>query len=120
MIFEQSDGFGKDMKRLKKKYRSLQDDLQELCKVLAARRPVPRKEHTARLAQSEEVSIWKMRLFCEYLKNKSLRVVLAYHEDGSRVEFLEMYAKGDKANQDVLRYRRVIEAGDLIQRRFLS
>ncbi len=109
MIFEQSDGFSKDMKRLKKKYRSLQVDLQELCNVLAARRPVPRKEHTALLTQVGNVSIWKMRLFCEYLKNKSLRVVLAYHEDGSRVEFLEMYAKGDKANQDVLRYEEFLK-----------
>lgn len=109
MNFEQTDGSCKDMKRLRKKYRSLLSDLAELRKILSLGRPAPRKNHTAMLKQANGVSIWKMRLFCEYLKGNSLRVVFAYFEDGSHVNFIELYFKGDKEREDVKKYESLLE-----------
>ena len=109
MNFEQTDGFCKDVKRLGKKYRSLPSDLEELRKILSFGRPASRKNHTAMLKHANGVSIWKMRLFCEYLKGSSLRIVFAYFEDGSRVDFIELYFKGDKERQDVEKYESLLE-----------
>ena len=55
------------------------------------------------------VSIWKMRLSCEYLKGKSLRVVFAYFEDENRMDFIEVFFKGDKEREDFERYESLLE-----------
>lgn len=109
MIFEHTDGFCKDLKALGKRFRSLPNDLDSFCRVLSVGRPDPRLKHTAMLAQVNGVSIWKMRFFCKYLKGSSLRVVFAYFEDGSRVDFLEMYFRGDKDNEDAFRYEEYLK-----------
>ena len=109
MNFEQTDGFYKNVKGLGRKYKSLPNDIEKFRSILSARRPVARPKHTALLKQTEDVSIWKMRLFCEYLKGNSLRVVFAYFEDMSRVVFLEMYYKGDKEREDVGKYECFLE-----------
>lgn len=113
MNFEQTNEFRKDLKRLGKKYRSLPDDLDGLCKVLSHARPRPRRNHTALIKQVDGVSIWKMRLFCEYLKGKALRVVFAYYEDGSGVGFIELFHKSDRQRESVARYESFLK--DLVE-----
>ena len=44
--------------------------------------------------------IVKARLFCRYLKGSSLRVIYSYFEQEQRIEFIEIYFKGDKENED--------------------
>lgn len=108
MIFNQLHEFKKDRKRLAKKFRSLHDDIEELRRVVSSQSPKPRPNHTALLTQTDTVSIWKTRLFCSYLKKKSLRIVFSYFENEARVDFIEVFHKGDKEREDVDRYNRYL------------
>lgn len=108
MNFEWSDAFRKDVARLVRKYKSIPDDVEVFCRVLLARQPDTRRKNDALLVRSGSVSIWKTRLFCQYLKGDALRVVFAYHEGG--VEFLELFYKGDKEREDESRYQHYLEA----------
>lgn len=99
MSFDEQPEFSKEFARLAKKYRSLPDDIEEFKKVLVAR-PLGAGKHFNVITKTEIVSIVKARLFCKYLKGASLRIVYAYHESASRFEFIEIYFKGNKENED--------------------
>ena len=102
--FNRTHEFKKDCKRLAKKFRSLPNDIAELCRVISSQGPKPRPNHTVLLTQNGTASVWKMRLFCDYLKRKSLRIVFLYFEKEDRVDLIEVFHKGDKDNEDSGRY----------------
>jgi len=91
--------FSKEFKRLAKKYRSLPDDLEEFKRVIAVV-PLGNSKHFNMMTKNEQCAVVKARLFCQYLKGSSLRVIYAYHVAISKVEFIEIYFKGDKENED--------------------
>jgi mRNA-degrading endonuclease RelE of RelBE toxin-antitoxin system len=99
MNFDETDEFSKDFKRLSKKYKSLVDDLLEFKKVVS-KFPLGTDKHFVVLIEKETVKIIKGRLFCRYLKGSSLRIIYAYCENNHRVEFMQLYFKGDKENED--------------------
>ena len=99
MYFKQASGFAKDFKRLAKKYRSLPDDLLIFEKIIAAV-PLGTGRHFAVLHAQKSVRIVKARLFCRCLKGSSLRVIYAYCESENFIEFIELYYKGNKQNED--------------------
>ena len=106
MNFSNIPEFRKELKQLGKKYRSLPGDLREFCKVVSAE-PLPlgnskrfyiiKKDN----AKAGALFIVKARLSCKYLKKKPvLRIVYCYFEQERRIEFIELYHKGDKENED--------------------
>lgn len=99
MNFDELPEFQKELKRLGKKYKSLPDDLQEFCNVVSAV-PLGNSKHFNIITRNEVFYIVKARLFCRYLKGASLRIVYAYFEQEQRIEFIELYFKGDKENED--------------------
>jgi len=99
MNFSQLPEFEKDFRRLAKKYRSLVQDLEEFRRVVAVR-PYGNTKHFHVIAQTDAVRIVKARFFCRYLKGSSLRIVYAYFESTASVEFIEIYFKGEKENED--------------------
>jgi len=99
MNFDETDEFSKDFKRLSKKYKSLVYDLLEFKKVVS-KFPLGTGKHFVILITKETVKIIKGRLFCRYLKGSSLRIIYAYCENKHRVEFIQLYFKGDKENED--------------------
>ena len=99
MTFDELPEFQKERKRLARKYRSLSDDLLEFRNVVSVV-PLENRKHFAVIAQNENLHIVKARLFCRYLKGSSLRVIYSYFEQEQRIEFIEMYFKGDKENED--------------------
>lgn len=99
MNFDKLPEFQKELKWFGKKYKSLPDDLQEFCNVVSAV-PLGNSKHFNVIAQTEVLYIVKARLFCKYLKGSSLRIIYAYFEQEQRIEFIELYFKGDKANED--------------------
>ncbi|MBA7632697.1 hypothetical protein ES703_40249 [subsurface metagenome] len=99
MNFDETDEFSKDFKRLSKKYKSLSDDLLEFKKVVS-KFPLGIGKHFVILIEKETVKIIKGRLFCRYLKGSSLRIIYAYCENKQKVEFIQLYFKGDKENED--------------------
>ena len=99
MNFNELPEFQKEIKRLGKKYKSLPDDLQEFCSVVSII-PLGNNKHFKAIVQNEIFCIVKARLFCRYLKGKSLRIIYSYFEQKQRIEFIELYFKGDKENED--------------------
>ena len=86
-------------KKLGKKYKSLPDDLKELQKVLSVE-PLGSRKHFNVITKIETVYIVKARLFCRYLKGSSLRIIYSYCEQKQQFKYIEIYSKGDKANED--------------------
>lgn len=99
MNFDELSEFQNEFRRLGKKYKSLPDDLQEFCNVVSAI-PLGNTKHFNVITQTDVCYIVKARLFCRYLKGSSLRIVYAYFEKEKRIEFIELYFKGDKQNED--------------------
>jgi len=99
MNFDELAEFKKECKRLGKKYKSLNSDLQEFRNVVSVV-PLGNSKHFNIITQNESLCIVKARLFCRYLKGSSLRVIYAYFEQEQRIEFIEVFFKGNKENED--------------------
>lgn len=109
MKFDSIREFDKDFKKLKKKYRSLNEDLLEFKKVVS-KLPLGTQKHFTTLYESDTTKIVKARLFCRYLRGSSLRIIYAYHDLEDEIEFLELYFKGDKPIEDRNRIKEYLKA----------
>ncbi len=101
--------FEKDIKRLKKKFITIEEDLQiciENQLKLFHKLGIDNKGiwHISDLdIQSPE--IYKVKKFaCRSLKgkgvNSGIRVIYAYFKEEDKIELIEIYYKGDKENED--------------------
>ena len=108
MNFDELPEFQKEYKRLARKYRSLSEDLKEFRKVVSVI-PLGNSKHFAVIEQNDVLRIVKARLFCRYLKGSSLRVIYSYSERAQRIEFIEIYYKGDKENEDRKRIQQYLK-----------
>ena len=104
MNFNELPEFSKEFKRYYKKYKSLESDLSEFKKIIAEI-PQGTGKHFNVITIVGEIKIIKARFFCRYLKGSSLRIVYAYHNDKRMIDFIEIYFKGDKTNEDRERIR---------------
>jgi hypothetical protein len=95
----QLPAFQKEFKKLQKRYRSLRTDLEALEDVLKTY-PTGIGVNFVVVHQDENVAVVKARLACATLRNRSLRVVYAYHNDTIEFVYLELYFKGQKENED--------------------
>ncbi len=108
--FSELLAFSKEFKRLARKYKSLTQDIKIFREIISVI-PLGNSKHFNIITQTESVRIIKARFFCKYLKGSSLRVIYAYVEKKRRIEFIEIYFKGDKENEDkerIKNYLRVI------------
>ncbi len=105
MIFDELDEFKKDLKFLLKRYRTLNEDLDVLKKVLEID-PDERPPFSFRIDNlSIETRIIKVKkIACKALKgkgvNSGLRLIYAYFPDSKRITFIELYHKNEKENKD--------------------
>ena len=103
------DLFQKDLKRLLKKYRTLEKDLE------TTKRDAIELYHLKRIDNqsvfpiqgfcTEVIQICKIKKFaCKSLKERGsksgIRVIYAFHCRSCKVDFIELYFKGDKKNED--------------------
>ena len=101
--------FDKDLKRLSKRFKTLESDLEVFVKTEL------RLYHKLEIdnngifqipsLQIEEPKIYKARKFaCRSLKGKGvhsgIRVIYAYYPGVDKIELIEIYFKGDKENED--------------------
>ena len=111
MKFEQLDEFEKDLKRLRKKYRSLEDDLDIIKKVLAVF-PHARPPFSFRMdGFGGSIQLIKVRkIACMSMKgkgvNSGLRMIYDWRSLENRITLIELYFKGEKENEDSERIRR--------------
>lgn len=97
--YERLTIFDKEFKRLFKKYRSIDKDL-EVFKEALNIFPTGQSNNAEIIHNDENLKIVKSRLFCRYLKGSTLRIIYAYHQDENKICFLEIYFKGNKENED--------------------
>ena len=97
--FNELPVFSKEFKQFAKKYKSLPDDLKEFKRVLAAI-PLGTGKHFNVVTKNEQRVIVKARFFCRYLKGSSLRIIYGYRENSAAIDFIEIYFKGDKENEN--------------------
>ena len=107
MNFDELPEFQKEFRRLAKKYKSLPGDLQEFCNVVSAV-PLGTSKHFTVIRQIKTLYIVKARFFCRYLKGASLRMIYAYFEDKKKIEFIELYYKGEKENENFERIKEYV------------
>ena len=112
--------FEKDLKKLSKRFRSLEEDLGNFIRT--------QLELFHKLGIDNggvfkipglgflEPKVYKAKKFaCKALKGRGaasgIRVIYAYFEKEDRIEFVEIYFKGDKENEDRQRIREIYSGG---------
>ena len=107
--------FEKDCKRLKKRFRTLEEDLDIFIRVALIDYHHNKIDNDGIVRVPgfafEEPKICKARKFaCRSLPGKGarsgIRIIYAYVEDEDCIELIEMYYKGDKENEDKKRIER--------------
>lgn len=99
MHFNEIPEFSKELKQLSKKYLSLAEDLDEFKKVVATI-PLGNSKHFHVITRGNGAMIMKARFFCRYLKGSSLRIIYSFIQQSNTIEFIELYFKGNKENED--------------------
>jgi len=101
--------FEKDLSKLSKKYRTLEDDLETFINTQLNLLHKQGQDNggCVRIANLGITypHIYKARRFaCKSLKGtgsrSGIRIIYAYYEEEDKIEFIEIYYKGDKANED--------------------
>lgn len=105
MIFDELTEFKKDLKHLLKKYRTLNDDLDVVKRVLAIA-PDERPPFSFRIDDLglETCVIKVKKIACKALKgrgvNSGFRLIYAHFPVEEKITFIELYHKNDKENED--------------------
>jgi hypothetical protein len=105
MTFDELVEFNKDLKTLLKKYRTLNEDLEVVKKVLEVT-PKERPPFSFRIDNLglETCVIKVKKIACRALKgrgvNSGLRLIYAHFEVEQKITFIEIYHKNDKENED--------------------
>ncbi|MCD4678798.1 MAG: hypothetical protein K8S00_00275 [Bacteroidales bacterium] len=114
VIFEDLPEFRKDLKKLLKRFRSLNDDLEVLKKDLNDE-PGQSPPFSYRIdGLGIETCVVKVKkIACKSLKghgaNSGLRLIYSYFESEQRIIFVELYHKSDKEIEDRSRILRHFE-----------
>lgn len=105
MKFEELSEFQKDIKKLVKKYRSLNEDISTVKKVLRVK-PNERPPFSYQIeGLGLETCIIKVKkIACKSLKGRGamsgMRLIYAHFEDDKKIVLIELYYKGNKENED--------------------
>ena len=105
MIFDELTEYKKDLKRLLKKYKTLNDDLDVVKQVLEVT-PDERPPFSFRIdTLGLETCIIKVKkIACRAIKgkgvNSGLRLIYAHFPDEQKITFIELYHKNDKENEE--------------------
>lgn len=103
--FEDLPEFRKDLKKLLKKYRTLNDDL-AIIKLDLNDDPEARPPFSFRIDNLglETCVIKVKKIACRALKgrgvNSGLRLIYAHFQEEDKIIFIEIYHKNDKENED--------------------
>jgi len=101
--------FERDFKKLLKRFRTLDEDLNTFISVQLKLVHKLEKDNSGIVRMSDlgidNPKIYKARKFaCKALKGKGvasgIRIIYAYYKEEDVIEFIEIYYKGEKANED--------------------
>ncbi|MEO8637851.1 MAG: hypothetical protein ABI430_03045 [Candidatus Taylorbacteria bacterium] len=106
--FNQLPEFEKEFGKLWKKYRSLIEDIKKFERLILAN-STGLGVNFITIHYSPKVKIVKARLACKSLRDRSIRVIYAYHNETITFVYIEIYFKGDKENEDQERIKRYLK-----------
>ena len=104
-----SKEFQKDLKKLKKRFRTIDDDLNTFINAQLKLFHKLKIDNQGIMEISglgiKYPTIYKVRKFaCKSLKGtgsrSGIRIIYAFYPDKDKIEFIEIYYKGDKENED--------------------
>ena len=107
-IFSELPEFTRELKKLSRKYQTLPSDIEDIKPILLSTPEGIGKNFTL-LSSGENIKIVKVRVHCESLHSRTIRMIYAYHEDKIEFMYIEIYYKGDKENEDRERIREYLE-----------
>ncbi len=106
--FSQLPEFEKELKKLCRRYATLMYDIEDVKQILESNPTGIGKNFTI-IATSEKTKIVKVRLHCESLHARTVRLIYAYHKEEIKFMYIEIYYKGDKENEDRERIKEYLE-----------
>jgi len=107
--YSETPEFQKDLKKLTKKYRSLEDDLETAKKAAIELYHLKGIDNLSTFPIpgfcNDDLKIYKIKKFaCKSLKGRGsksgIRVIYAFYNKEVRVDFLEIYFKGEQTNEN--------------------
>ena len=99
--------FEKEIKKLSKKYPTIISDIEDIKPVLLVCPTGIGKNFTI-IKSLENIKIVKVRIHCESLKSRTIRLIYSYREDKIEFLYIEVYFKGNKINEDRLRIEKYL------------
>ncbi len=120
MKFKYFNNFLKDSKKLKKRYKSLNDDFKVFLNSsleLFHKQGIDQDIIKIKGLKHPRIDIYKVRKFaCKSLKGtgsrSGIRIIYAYYPEKDIIEFIEIYYKGDKAREDDKRIKKYLQITD--------
>jgi hypothetical protein len=106
--FSKLPEFDKELKKLSKKYLSLVSDIEDIKPILLSCPTGIGKNFTI-IHSAEDIKIVKVRIHCESLRTRTIRLIYAYQEKKIKFVYLEVYFKGNKANEDRKRVKQYLK-----------
>lgn len=100
MQFAEESKFAREYAKLYKRFLSLDTDIEKVKKVIARLPEGSGSKRWSVLHRSENVVILKTRVSCTSLRRDALRLIYAHFPMKNRIDFIEIYFKGDKENED--------------------
>jgi mRNA-degrading endonuclease RelE of RelBE toxin-antitoxin system len=104
LSFQETLEFSRELKKLSKKYRTLEKDFLQLKKLYLTEAPRGNgTKHWNLLHKNDYLEIYKVRMHCDATRGRFFRIIYAYHlktQTVELIEFIELYFKGNKANED--------------------
>lgn len=97
------------MRKLSRRYITLSEDL-EIFKEVLSSSPTGFGNNFTVIHSTEVIKIVKARMACRSLRGRSLRVIYSYLEREEKVEFIEIYYKGNKENEDRNRIKEYLKS----------
>jgi hypothetical protein len=98
-IFTQLPEFEKELKKLSKKYPTIESDIEDI-KPIILNCPTGTGKNFIIIKSTENTKIVKVKIHCESLRSRTIRLIYSYREDKFEFLYLEVYFKGDKENED--------------------
>lgn len=103
-----SSEFKKELKKLSSKFPSLESDLEDL-KPILLQEPTGIGKNFTIILSSKEVKVVKVRVHCESLRARTIRLIYSYEEEKIEFLFIEIYHKGRKENEDRERIKQYLK-----------
>ncbi len=109
MQFSEDPGFAREYAKLHKRFLSLDTDIAKVKQVIAQSPEGRGSKHWNILHRSKEVIVLKTRISCASLHRDSVRIIYAYLPSENRIDFIEIYFKGDTENEDGARIKEYLK-----------